>query len=144
MVEIIEEINEVVIEDEDTGYEVVVETVETELIISSEGSPGPKGDTPTLSDTQILQDASQGKSTPNYDDTVQDKLLSISYEDANGATEHIKVFNYGTVFGEEVVTSIVSTFTYEGQVWEYTKTLNYIELDSAPLWNGTTPTITKT
>jgi len=29
------------------------------------------------------------------------------------------------------------------QAWTYTKTLNYIEFDSAPLWNGTTPTILK-
>ena len=118
-------------------------TTSTTLKISSVGRQGLKGDTPTPTDTQVLQDASQGASTPTYDGVVEDKLIRIDYVDANGATGHQKVLSYGTVFGEEVVTSIVSTFVYEGETWTYTKTLNYIEFNSAPLWNGTTPTISK-
>jgi len=115
----------------------------TSLKISEVGSQGLKGDTPTPTDIQVLQDASQGASTPIYDGVDESKLIQINYADANGATGHQKVLNYGTVYGEEVVTSIVSTFVYEFQTWTYTKTLNYIEFESAPLWSGTTPTIAK-
>ncbi len=107
--------------------------------VSSNGD----GVTPTLSDVQVLQDVSAGVSTPTYDNVVLDKVLSIAYEDKNGGNGHTKTFNYGVVFGEEVVTSTVDTFSYLAQDWTYTKQINYREVDGSPIWDGTTPTVVK-
>lgn len=115
-------------------------TSSTTLKISSVGRQGISGEGADPADVQILQDVSQGASTPVYN---ADQLIRVDYADSNGGTGHQKTLNYGVVYGEEVVASIVSTFTYGAQAWTYTKTLNYIEFESAPLWNGTTPTVVK-
>ena len=115
------------------------------LKVNKAGIQGPKGDTPTLADVQVKQDAEAGNSSPVYDETDPNNpfIISMTYEDANGATNHSKVFNYSTFLGERVGTSIVSTFTYLGQVWTYTKTINYKDVGGVPVWDGTDSFVNK-
>lgn len=146
MVEITEEVHEVVITDEATGYSVnVYPEAESEVVISEEGLPGPQGPAPTYTDTQVKQDAEAGNSTPTYDETDPDNpfIVSMVYVDANGATNHSRAFNYTTFLGIPVSDSIVNTFTYEGQVWTYTKQLNWKDVGGLPVWDGTDLSVTK-
>ena len=117
----------------------------TSLKISEVGSQGLKGDTPTPSDVQVKQDAEAGNSTPTYNETDPNNpyITSLSYVDANGATNHTKTFNYTTYLGEQVVDTLVSVFTYEGEVWTYTKQLNYKDVGGVPVWDGTDSTVVK-
>jgi hypothetical protein len=117
----------------------------TTLTISEVGVRGLKGDTPTATDIQVKQNAEAGDSDPTYDETDVDNpfIVSMVYSDANGATLHSKVFNYIEYLGESVVSSVVNTFTYELQIWTYTKTINYKDVGGVPVWDGTDSLVAK-
>tara|TARA_R110002167_G_scaffold250466_1_gene456655 strand:+ start:309 stop:749 length:441 start_codon:yes stop_codon:yes gene_type:complete len=117
------------------------------ITISKLGAQGLKGDTggfATPSDNEVIAQAESGDKVASYNGIILDKIEGISYEDINGASNHTKTFNYGTVAGEEVVATIVSVFGYSGENWTVTKTINYDAVGGAPLWAGTDINIIKT
>ena len=92
----------------------------------------------TQSDIQIIQDVGD---TRKVFSKTGDLVTGIAYDDAAGATNHSKTFVWTTVNGDDAVYSIIEIFTYDSQVWTYTKLFTYPTSD--PAAPTITPSLTK-
>jgi hypothetical protein len=121
MISITDESSKITIVDS-TGKSTVINNLQPSITISSVGS---QGISYSPEDLDIVTSAGDGNKTFVYDGLLTEQLNQINIADVNGATNHIKVFNYKIQTGDTVLDTLIDSFDYNSQKWTTTKTFLY-------------------